>query len=105
MSPEDFTTMLQIAERIRLFSKPPQWHFVKTVCNPADVATRSINATQLKHSECICGLMEAFKMTAESGFDLVNPGEDAEIRRLSGARGYQPQARSEHSYSFLRSVL
>lgn len=66
--------------RLWLFSQPPQWHFVKTECDPADVATRSIDAAQLKDSVWICGPMKAFNMTAESGFDLVNPDEDAEIR-------------------------
>lgn len=67
---------LYVANRVG----PSQWHFFKTECNPADVATRSINAAQLKDSAWICGPMEAFNMTAESGFDLVNPDEDAEIR-------------------------
>lgn len=88
--------------RLWLFSQPPQWHFVKTECDPADVATRSIDAAQLKDSVWICGPMKAFNMTAESGFDLVNPDEDAEIR--PEPEGDQQQARRQRLLSQIGSL-
>lgn len=65
---------------IRLFSHPSQWHFVRAKCNPADVATRSIDASQLKDSSWLSGPAENLDITAETGFQLVNPNQDVEIR-------------------------
>lgn len=66
--------------RIRLFSQPYQWHFVRTEYNPADVATRSIDASQLEDSAWLHGPGESFEVPIKSEFKLIDPEQDAEIR-------------------------
>jgi hypothetical protein len=66
--------------RIRLFSQPSQWHFIRTECNPADVATRSIDASQLDDSTWLRGPYETVEVLRESEFNLVDPDQDKEIR-------------------------
>jgi hypothetical protein len=62
--------------RIRLFSKPSQCHFIRRECNPADVATRSIDAAQLDDSTWLRGLYEAVEVLREYGFKVVDPDQD-----------------------------
>ncbi|XP_062584179.1 uncharacterized protein LOC134245966 [Saccostrea cucullata] len=66
--------------RIRLFSEPSQWHHVRTECNPADVATRTIDASQLEDSAWLRGPVETPEITTKSEFELVNPEHDIEVR-------------------------
>ncbi|XP_062581170.1 uncharacterized protein LOC134242973 [Saccostrea cucullata] len=66
--------------RIRLFSQPSQWHHVRTECNPADVATSSIDASQLEDSAWLRGQVETPEITTKSEFELVNPEHDIEVR-------------------------
>jgi hypothetical protein len=66
--------------KIRLFSKPSQRHFIRTECNPADVATRSIDASQLDDSTWLHGPNGTVEVLRELGFNLVNPDYDKEIR-------------------------
>ena len=42
-------------ERIRRSSSPEQWHYVPTNCNPADLGTRSVDASLLQDSVWITG--------------------------------------------------
>lgn len=46
--------------KIRLFSQPSQWHFVRTEYNPEDDATRSIDTSQLEDSVWVHGPGESF---------------------------------------------
>ncbi|RXN13836.1 hypothetical protein ROHU_037202 [Labeo rohita] len=72
-------------QRIRKSTRPEQWHYVPTSQNPADHATRSISASDLKDSTWISG--PAFLSHYESGciednqsYILINPDSDVEVR-------------------------
>ncbi|KAL5021845.1 hypothetical protein ScPMuIL_001000 [Solemya velum] len=64
--------------KIRLFSKPSQWSFVHSECNPADIATRGLDASSLSQSKWILG--PDIEQTTSDNFDLVDPDNDKEIR-------------------------
>lgn len=71
--------------RIRGSTHPSQWHYVPTELNPADLATRTIPATQLQRSIWFSG--PAFLYHDKSGdtvesssFSLIEPEADEEIR-------------------------
>jgi hypothetical protein len=42
-------------ERIRKFSTPKQWNYVPTDCNPADSATRTLQAHEIHSSKWLLG--------------------------------------------------
>ncbi|XP_033755752.1 uncharacterized protein LOC117338505 [Pecten maximus] len=65
--------------KIRLFSKPTQWNFVPSECNPADVATRGLDALLLPDSSWILG-PDIKHRTSPDGYDLIDPDHDLEIR-------------------------
>ena len=65
--------------RIRLFSNPSQWRFVRSEHNPADVATRPVHASTLQDSSWICGPHSLLSNSVED-FKLVDPEHDTEIR-------------------------
>lgn len=66
--------------RIRLFSKPSQWHYVSSENNPADVATRLLDASELKDSKWILGPDILPVVSSLSGYGLVDPDHDVEVR-------------------------
>ncbi|XP_039902004.1 uncharacterized protein LOC120742644 isoform X1 [Simochromis diagramma] len=80
-----YTYVHNRVQRIRQSSKPEQWHYVRTEENPADHASRSLSAFQLKKSTWFTGPpfihYPAAETTQLSGtFDLIEPDKDSEIR-------------------------
>ena len=74
--------------RIRRSSRPDQWCYVPTDLNPADHATRSVPAGQLKHTNWLSGpkfLSKPEPSISESTYDLVDPSTDPDIRPLVSA--------------------
>ena len=76
-------------ERIRSVSTLHQWTYIRTDLNPADYATRSSHASQIKNSHWLLGpdiVMTADKETfsehIEPHFPLENTDTDQEIRPL-----------------------
>lgn len=72
-------------QRIRRSTKPKQWQYVPTAHNPADHASRSVQASQLTNTNWLTGpafLREPSKSSVEQQdiFDLVDPDTDKEIR-------------------------
>lgn len=72
-------------ESIRKFLSPEQWHYVPTIQNPADVATRSVTAVLLSNTSWLTGpkfLLQPTKEDApvETTYDLIDPDSDAEVR-------------------------
>ncbi|XP_059837241.1 uncharacterized protein LOC132400293 [Hypanus sabinus] len=72
-------------QRIRLSSKPEQWHYVRTEDNPADHASRSLPASRLAQTTWLTGppflhqpLSERTQMNEI--FELIEPERDSEIR-------------------------
>lgn len=68
-------------QRIRQFSEPKQWRYIPTEHNPADIASRSIHASQLMKSNWLTGPAilrkpheDDFIMT--DNFVLVDPDSD-----------------------------
>ncbi|XP_048749330.2 uncharacterized protein LOC125661393 [Ostrea edulis] len=70
--------------RIRAASSPTQWYFIPTDSNPADIATRRINAEDLVNSTYLTGpdllRNDIHVQLPSSEFQLVNPQEDTEVR-------------------------
>nr|XP_054592946.1 uncharacterized protein LOC129159777 [Nothobranchius furzeri] len=80
-----YTYVHNRVQHIRQSSKPAQWHYVRTEENPADHASRSLSAFQLKRSTWFTGppfiYHPAKEITQLSGmFDLIEPDKDSEIR-------------------------
>nr|XP_054587010.1 uncharacterized protein LOC129152514 [Nothobranchius furzeri] len=71
--------------RIRQSTSPEQWHYVTSEQNPADLATRSVPASQLMDTMWFKGPDFLYKLqepeTHES-FELVEPEVDFEIRQV-----------------------
>lgn len=72
-------------EHIRKFSSPEQWHYVPTIQNPADVATRSVTTVLLSNTSWLTGpkfLLQPTKedTPVETTYDLVDPDSDTEVR-------------------------
>lgn len=71
-------------QRIHQSTKPKQWSYIPSEDNPADHASRSVAASQLIHTTWLTG--PAFlhhnvdNLSPQESFELVNPGDDAEIR-------------------------
>ncbi|KAK0139185.1 hypothetical protein N1851_024265 [Merluccius polli] len=69
--------------RIRKTTSPQQWHYVPTGQNPADLATRSVPASQLTSSMWFTGpefLHKPLLAETQETFKLVDPETDADVR-------------------------
>lgn len=68
--------------KIRSYSEPSQWHYIRSEKNPADVETRSIQPCDLQGSALLCGpsVYDSHTSTDASHFHLVAPENDVEIR-------------------------
>ncbi|XP_068506561.1 uncharacterized protein [Syngnathus scovelli] len=69
--------------RIRQTTSPEQWHYVPSEHNPADLATRSVPASQLMDTMWFVGpdfLHKTPKLDTHIQFDLIEPGKDVEVR-------------------------
>lgn len=67
--------------RIRLFSQPTQWHYIASECNPADVATRPMCASDLMDSDWLtCSNMPVENTDKYETYKLVDPDNDKDIR-------------------------
>ncbi|XP_070402814.1 uncharacterized protein [Nothobranchius furzeri] len=80
-----YTYVHNRVQRIRQSSRPEQWHYVRTDENPADHASRSLPASHLAQSSWFTGpsfLHQLSAETAQTGekFELIDPGNDSEIR-------------------------
>ncbi len=74
-------------QRIRQFSEPKQWRYIPTEHNPADIASRSIHASQLVKSNWFTGPAFLHKpheddFSTTDNFALVDPDSDTEIRPI-----------------------
>ena len=70
-------------QRIRQTTSPQQWHYVPTDQNPADLATRSVPASQLANSRWFSGpdfLHKPPHPVEQESFELVDPELDVDIR-------------------------
>ncbi|KAK3082830.1 hypothetical protein FSP39_006584 [Pinctada imbricata] len=69
--------------RIRLSSKPTQWKYVPSDINPADLATRSVDAGDLQSSTWLKGpefLREDSDVSQPLPFPMIEPDSDKEVR-------------------------
>ena len=69
--------------RIRQTTSPEQWHYVPSEQNPADLATRSVVASQLMDSMWFKGpgfLHKLPKPDTHEHFELIEPEVDVEVR-------------------------
>ena len=69
--------------RIRLSSKPAQWKYVQSNMNPADLATRSVDAKDLQDCTWLKGPKFLKSDSHDSGlrpFPMVDPDSDKEVR-------------------------
>ena len=69
--------------RIRAASSPSQWSFISTDKNPADIATRRMDAADLVNSVYLTGpdFLRFDTKVASCEYPLVDPNEDKEVRR------------------------
>ncbi|XP_022345684.2 uncharacterized protein LOC111113788 [Crassostrea virginica] len=70
--------------RIRTFSGPEQWNYVPTEDNPADIATRNFNTSDISDSIWLRGpdLLQGAKYdSAYEHFPLIDAERDQEIRK------------------------
>lgn len=69
--------------RIRQTTSTDQWHYVPSEQNPADLATRSVAASQLMDTMWFKGpdfLYKPPEMEKREHFELINPETDVEVR-------------------------
>lgn len=68
--------------RIRRSTRPKQWRYVPSNENPADCATRSVDASHLSGTTWLSGpaFLSSETPSKPDCFDLVDPTQDAEIR-------------------------
>ncbi|KAG5262246.1 hypothetical protein AALO_G00293800 [Alosa alosa] len=69
--------------RIRQTTSPEQWHYVPSEQNPADLATRSVAASQLMDTMWFKGpdfLYKHEKTEKHEHFELIEPEMDVEVR-------------------------
>ncbi|XP_069133221.1 uncharacterized protein [Argopecten irradians] len=66
-------------DRIRCVSHPDQWNHVGTDRNPADLATRSVPANELKHSIWISGPTQFDFHPDHQSFPLIESETDKEL--------------------------
>ena len=68
--------------KIRHSSNPEQWHYVPTDQNPADLATRGIEASSLQKSIWLNGpvLLKLDPPPVETSLELINMDDDREVR-------------------------
>ncbi|XP_035995613.1 uncharacterized protein LOC110368714 isoform X1 [Fundulus heteroclitus] len=72
--------------RIRQSTSPEQWHYVASEQNPADLATRSIPASQLMDTMWFKGPDFLYKLPepeTHEPFELIKPEVDADIRQVA----------------------
>lgn len=68
--------------KIRSYSEPSQWQFVRSEMNPADKETRGIHPIDLQRSAWLRGPSDNDSHTSSntSDYQLVQPEDDVEIR-------------------------
>lgn len=69
--------------RIRQATSPDQWHYVPSEQNPADLATRSVAASQLMDTMWFKGpdfLYKPPEKEKREHFELIDPETDVEVR-------------------------
>ncbi|VDI84342.1 Hypothetical predicted protein [Mytilus galloprovincialis] len=69
--------------RIRASSDPGQWRYVSSEMNPADIATRSVQAATLRNTTWFRGpsfLLQEIDLTSKTDHNLVDPELDREVR-------------------------
>ncbi|CAL9691166.1 unnamed protein product [Knipowitschia caucasica] len=77
--------------RIRQSTCPEQWYYVTSEQNPADVATRSVPASQLMDTMWFKGpgfLQKPPELETHKCFKLINPECDKEIRQVTTLSTY-----------------
>ena len=78
-----YTYVANRVNRIRQSTNPGQWHFVNSVDNPADLASRPSTAAELSTSRWFEGPKFLQRMHDDSNeitFNLVDPESDVEVR-------------------------
>lgn len=90
-------------QRIRRITKPDQWRYVHTAQNPADLATRSVPAAELKNNTWLTGpaflsLPDGVPSSEEDHHELVDPDSDSEVRSLTTALSVPPFKLGSHRF-------
>ncbi|KAG7483457.1 hypothetical protein JOB18_048755 [Solea senegalensis] len=90
-------------QRIRRFTKPGQWRYVHTAQNPADHATRSVPATELKNTTWFTGpaflsLPDGVPSPEEEQHNLVDPDSDSEVRSHATVLSIPPSTLGSHRF-------
>lgn len=70
-------------QRIRQSTEPKQWSYVPTEHNPADHASRAVQASILAQTNWFSGptcLHKPQAVTEQRPFELINPDSDVEVR-------------------------
>lgn len=76
-----YTYVSNRVAKIRHLSHAPQWNYVPTDKNPADLATRAVSADEFQHCSWLLGPKHLLEnKTFSEKFERQNPDEDKEIR-------------------------
>ena len=81
-----FTYVANRVARIRSFSSPSQWSYVRSEVNPADIGTRGIQPSDMQGSTWLRGPETPFSSEKEPAqvldktYPLINPEVDKEVR-------------------------
>nr|XP_034311144.1 uncharacterized protein LOC117684166 [Crassostrea gigas] len=81
-----FTYVTNRVARIRSFSKPTQWFYVRSEANPADVGTRGIqpgdmqNSTWILGPRTVCSSADDHVSLEDTTYPLIDPDVDKEVR-------------------------
>ncbi|KAK3742405.1 hypothetical protein QZH41_008057 [Actinostola sp. cb2023] len=80
-----YTYVANRVQIIRSVSKPDQWKFVETTNNPADLATRGIDASRLKETQWLEGpdFLKQAHPTVSAGEEVSLNEEDPELRKFN----------------------
>ncbi|KAK3752635.1 hypothetical protein QZH41_000499 [Actinostola sp. cb2023] len=80
-----YTYVANRVQIIRSVSKPDQWKFVETTNNPADLATRGIDASRLKETQWLEGpdFLKQAHPTVSAGEEVSLNEEDPELRKVN----------------------
>ena len=100
-------------DRIRQLTQTNQWNFVPTHSNPADLATRGLEAKDVQSSQWLHGpsFLQGDELHAPRVFPLVNPDEDREVRALVSVKkggvvaDMNPIAKRFEKFSCWKSLL
>lgn len=91
-------------QQIRRITEPDQWHYVQTAQNPADHATRSVPAAELKNTTWLTGPAflspppDGVPSPEEDHHKLVDPDSDTEVHSHATALSVPPLKLGSHRF-------